>query len=460
MKSISAKIGLLIFTCILATIGFMYALTDFLYERLYVEDTEAAMIEIATKLQSQYHGGSVTDDYVAYVEDYNKLSNHNVFAVRNPKELSACVPFDIDYHTLIGPAERKLLVEGKHFTEIGYVERFGRDLITVVVPLVDGKRLEGIIYTYYPLAKISEFATSEVLYFIMAAIVFTLLIGFLCYTVLRQILKPLRELFTAVKKMSSGDYAARVSVQSKDEIGQLSHAFNEMAASIQLEDDTQKTFLATVSHELRTPISYVKGYSDILQKGYVDEQQKDDMLRLIAREAARMEHLTNEIMQLVRKEQQPLNMSFVIVGELLREVLQILHMKLEDKHMNVQWDIDETLIIDADENRVKQMFINIIENAILYSDAYSQLTLRAVEEGDFAKMTILDTGVGIPAEDLPKITQRFFRVNKARSRADGGSGLGLAIVEQLVKQHHGKLAIDSELGIGTVVTIWLPLTKE
>lgn len=457
MNSIATKIGLLIVTCILVTIGFMYALTDFLYERLYVADTEVALIEIGTKLQSRYIDGPVTDEYVADVEAYNVYSNYNIFAVRNPKELSACVPFDIDYDTLIGPEQRKLLIEGKHFTEIGYVERFDRDLITVVMPLVDDKRLEGILYMYYPLAKITEFATGDFFYLAISAVVFTGLIALLCLIILRQILKPMRALLDAVHQMSAGKYDTRVTVRSGDEVGQLSQAFNEMATSIQQQDDAQKTFLATVSHELRTPISYVKGYSDLLQKGYVPKEQQQEMLQLIAREATRMEQLTTAIMQLVRREQQPLSLGVVIVGELLREVAQLLHLKLEQKQLYIVWLLDETLLIHADESRVKQLLINVIENAILYSEPKKPITIVADVDGKFAHIQIRDEGIGIPAEDLPHVTERFYRVNKARTRSDGGSGLGLAIVAQFIEEHKGTLSFESTPYYGTTVHIRLPL---
>ena len=107
----------------------MYVFTDFLYERLYVQDSEQSMIEIGTKLQTGYSGGSVTDTYVAEVEEFNRFSNYEVFAVRNPTELSACVPFEIDYDALIGPEEREQLLKGQSVTNIGYVDRFDRQVI-------------------------------------------------------------------------------------------------------------------------------------------------------------------------------------------------------------------------------------------------------------------------------------------------------------------------------------------
>ncbi|RKJ52771.1 two-component sensor histidine kinase, partial [Butyricicoccus sp. 1XD8-22] len=163
MKKLSTKIWLLILLFLTVTVIFMVLFTDFLYERLYVSDSEQSMIEVGEKLQSLYKGGKVTDELVDKIEEYNLFSNFNVFAVRNPRELSACVPFEIDYDTLIGPDERQQLLQGKSITKIGYEQRFDREVISVILPFTDQNRLEGILYLYYPLAKISELANTEVL---------------------------------------------------------------------------------------------------------------------------------------------------------------------------------------------------------------------------------------------------------------------------------------------------------
>ena len=462
MKKISTRIWLLIFTFLMITVVFMYVLTDYLYEKLYVEDTASTMIEVGTKLQTKYVSGQVTDAFIADIEAYNDYSNLNIFAVRNPRELSACVPFDIDYETLIGTEERQQLLAGKSVQKMGYEPRFDRQLISVVLPLVDQNRLEGIIYIYFPLAKISELASREVLLLFVSAIVFLLIMSFFVYKGIRHIMRPLNELQIAVENMSQGNYEARVPVNSNDEIGKLSSTFNEMAEAIQREDEAQKAFLATVSHELRTPISYVKGYSEAIQNGIIAEEQKEDTIQLIVREANRMERLTNELLQLARMENEQTEITLypIPLAETLREVEQLLTHQAQRKQITLQLMVDETLIVEADEVKLKQIFINIIENAINYSDEQSSIEISATENDGFAHITVRDFGIGIPQEDLPHVTERFYRVNKARSRSDGGSGLGLSIVDQLLKQLRAKIAIESEIEKGTKVSITMPLMEE
>lgn len=462
MKKLSTKIWVLIVTFLLVTITFMYVFTDFLYEQLYVEDTKLSMIEVGAKLQTMYKGGKVTDEFVADIEQYNMYSYFNVFAVRNPRELSACVPFEIDYDTLIGQEERKQLLQGKSVTKIGYEQRFEREVISVIMPLTDQNRLEGILYFYYPLAKISELANKEVIILVCTVIVFSMLVAVLVYKGIRHIMRPLLELHEAVSKMSKGNYEARVPVSSKDEIGKLSEAFNEMAASIQHEDESQRTFLGTVSHELRTPLSYIKGYSEAIQNHLMEGREQEEAIRLIVRETNRMERLINELLQLARYSNESGNYELypIVLAECIRDAISLLVKKAENKKIKFEIILDESIIVQGNEEKLKQIFINVLENAVHYSNRDSKVQISTKVEKDSAIITIEDYGIGIPADDLPHITERFYRVNKARSRADGGSGLGLSIVEQLVQQHKGKLFLSSEQGKGTIITIQIPMMEE
>ncbi|RUL47483.1 sensor histidine kinase [Lysinibacillus antri] len=461
MKKLSTKIWGIITLFLVLTILFMYVLTDYLYEQLYVEDTQTSLIEVGEKLRTQYQGGKVTDDFIAEVENFNAYSNFDVFAVRNPRELSACVPFEIDYDALIGPEERQQLLQGESVTNIGYEQRFERQIISVILPLTDQNRLEGILYMYYPLAKISELANQEALFLICCAILFSCVLGFFVYKGIRHIMQPLNELQHAVEQMSDGDYKARVPVSTKDEIGKLSEAFNEMAAAIEHEDEAQKNFLATVSHELRTPISYVKGYSEAISQNFIGEKEKQEAMKVIAREANRMEQLTNELLELARtSNEQQIELYPIVLAETVREVIHLLNSKATNKKIHITTMLEEQIIVLGNEEKLKQIVINVIENAIHYSNEGSNVSiLTKITKGN-AVLEIADTGIGIPANDLPHITERFYRVNKARSRADGGSGLGLAIVEKLVKMHKGNLTITSEVGIGTTVCVTIPLMEE
>ena len=212
----------------------------------------------------------------------------------------------------------------------------------------------------------------------------------------------------------------------------------------------------------KTPLSYVKGYSEAIQNGFIEKGKQAETIQLIVREANRMERLTNELLQLARTENQQKEMLVypIPLAETLREVEQILTHQAQKKKITLQLTVDESLIVEADEEKLKRIFINIIENAINYSYEQSTVQIEAMEQDGFAHITVVDFGIGIPAEDLAHVTERFYRVNKARSRFDGGSGLGLSIVDQLVKQLQAKIEIESTLNKGTKVRITMPLMEE
>ncbi|MGM0792733.1 MAG: sensor histidine kinase [Bacillota bacterium] len=457
--SLARKIWLAIMAAIVITIVYSYFLSYLFYENLYVSHIEEELLQEGGRLASQYSSGPITEQYKEKVEWYNQVSDAEVFAVSNPRELSACLPFDIDYDTLIGPEERERLLKGDHILKTGYEERFGRRIMGVIIPLLDENRLEGILYLYIPVENISE-VTNDFAYWWVAAALLFLGAAFIFGTkIISKLTHPLADIKKAAERVSSGDYSSRVQIQSEDEIGRLARAFNQMSSSIQKEDERKKEFLADISHELRTPISYIKGYSDAILKGIADKDDK--YLHLINRESVRMERLVGDLLDLSRLDtdeyqlvRMPLPLAQVIEDSLVRYTPALREKKVELRTM-----LDPDIIIMGDEGRIGQIVQNIMDNSIRYTGkGYIEITLKASNRDCI--LTISDTGSGIPPEDLESIKQRFYRVNKARTRDDGGTGLGLAIAEKLIQLHHGSISIASSPGEGTTVTITLPMLKD
>lgn len=461
MKKLSVKIWMLLLLFITITIVFLVIFTNFLYEELYVEDKETSMVEMAENLQSTYKGGAVSNEFIKQTEDFNRFSDVEVFTVRNPRELSACLPFDVDYETLIGSEERAQLIEGNAVIKRGYEKRFNREVVSVIYPLVDENRLEGIIYVYVPLTKITEMASKDVIFLLISVSLLLLIMAWLSLKTLQKVLVPLDKLKVAANEMASGKYETRVEVKSSDEIGELAKTFNQMATSIQQEDEKKRDFLSIVSHELRTPISYIKGYGEAFEQKLVPEEKKKEIYALIVQEANRMQKLTNDLLTVARSEQnQDTDMLPLVLSEVVREVLQLVRRFADKKQIRFTVTIDEETILKADEQMTKQVLINILENAIHYSPVSSTIAIGNEIAKNETTIHIKDEGCGIAPEHLAHITERFYRVNKARSRADGGTGLGLSIASQLIEIQNGKLTFTSEIEKGTTVYITLPLWED
>lgn len=460
---LSRKISMTLVVAFIASILYASLFSYFLYERLYVNNLKTEMLETGKRLAHSYESGPVSDAFIDEVNWFGGKSQFEVFAVKNPRELSMCMPFEVDYEALISGEDRKTLLKGEPVYKKGHVERLERDVISVAVPLLDGKRLEGIIYLYYPLANLSEMTLHYSIYWIAGAILFLIIALTLWNKWLKKIIKPLKEMRMAAKELSDGNLSVRVADYPDDEIGQLAHTFNEMAESIQKEDERKKEFLANVSHELRTPLSYIKGYMEAILTGVAPQKDKKKYKQIIIREAARMERLVDDLLDLAKFESNEftLNKMPVPLAQTIEESIEKVNQRVLQKEIHLKRQLNYELIAEVDEERLEQMLLNLLDNAIRHTNkgGIISVTLTLLDKS-FGLITVADTGTGIPEEDLRKITERFYRVNKARTRKEGGTGLGLPIVEKLAKLHGGSLKIESEVGKGTSVLISLPIIPD
>lgn len=458
--SLFKKLWLTVTATILVTVLYSFLLSYLFYEKLYVDIVEKSLIEEGNRLASDYTGGILTDELKERIEWYNEKSESEVFLVSNPKELSACLPYAIDYETLIGKEEREQLLNGEPVFKSGFEERFGRKILSVAIPLLDNSRLEGIIYLYVPLAKISELTVDFSFLWLIGGVAFIFIAAFLGFKMLHRLTRPIAAMKEAAERVSIGDYSARVDIQSKDEIGQLAKAFNHMSESIQKEDEKKRDFLADVSHELRTPISYIKGYSEALDTGMIknpSEQQK--YLKLISREAGRMVKIVADLLDLSRldADEYKLVQNPFSLAQLIEDFIIKYGPLMDEKKIALSLELDPDIIINGDEGRMEQIFQNIIDNSIRYTDCEGDIKIRLAKHSYGCTVEIEDSGIGIPEEDIKNLRNRFYRVNKGRSRADGGTGLGLAIADKLVELHEGKMEITSKLGEGTIVKLYFPV---
>jgi two-component system phosphate regulon sensor histidine kinase PhoR len=223
-------------------------------------------------------------------------------------------------------------------------------------------------------------------------------------------------------------------------------------------EQMRKDFLANVSHELRTPITSIKGFTETLLDGAMEDQKfREHFLSIILKESDRMQSLIEDLLDLSRIEQQgfQMNMAKVDVKQLIEEIAVILQAKAVDKEMNLRVMIPTSITVMGDAHRLKQIFINLINNAILYTPSGGTIEVSATEEKNRVRICVSDTGIGISEEEIPRIFERFYRIDKARSRNTGGTGLGLSIVKHLVEAHNGEITVQSTPGKGTMFTIIL-----
>ncbi|MFD0712385.1 two-component system histidine kinase PnpS [Paenibacillus sp. GCM10027626] len=229
-------------------------------------------------------------------------------------------------------------------------------------------------------------------------------------------------------------------------------------------------FVANVSHELKTPIAAVKGFAETLLGGAVkDEETTRSFLQIIFDESERLNRLIGDILELSKIESRrvPLQFSPVDMYSFTKKTLELLSAEASRKHITLEMNAEPGLYVEADEDRLRQIVMNLLGNGINYTPEGGKVSIKVGPAGthgsdgdyDFVRLTISDTGIGIPKKDLPRIFERFYRVDKARSRGSGGTGLGLSIVKHLVELHNGTIAVESEVGVGSTFIIELPVLQ-
>lgn len=301
---------------------------------------------------------------------------------------------------------------------------------------------------------------TQVRWALLSSIVLALMLavvsgGFL----VRSALTPVSQITGTARSIIKGglDAGRRVDYRGPpDEIGQLASTFDLMIDNLDQAFQSQKHFVADSSHELRGPLTVIRGNLDLLKRGTLSEADRKESLKAIESETARMIKIANDLLLLAEIESQKapgketVSLKSIVLEELKRARL------LAGKRQ-VSVGRLESLSITGDTLRLKQVLANLVENAIKYTPETGSIILSLFREGDWARLEVADTGMGIAPEHLPHIFDRFYRVDKARSRATGGAGLGLAIVKGIVEQHAGHVTVTSEPGTGTTFTVWLKL---
>ncbi|MBA2173360.1 PAS domain-containing protein [Halobacillus locisalis] len=234
--------------------------------------------------------------------------------------------------------------------------------------------------------------------------------------------------------------------------------FHDISELKQLEQ-MRKDFVANVSHELKTPITSIRGFSETLLDGAMkDEAMLEQFLQIILKESGRLQSLIQDLLELSKLEQDDFHLNIENIGmqRLLHDLIPIVQQQADNKGIRLNTTLEEDPFVQGDSSRLKQVFMNLLTNAVNYTPEGGEVAIELEELEDHVKVSVKDNGVGIPEEEISRIFERFYRVDKARSRNSGGTGLGLAIVKHIIEGHHGRIYVESEVDNGTVFHVEIP----
>lgn len=308
--------------------------------------------------------------------------------------------------------------------------------------------------TIFLSSKINRFLIWGALFAVALALLVTFFLS-------RRILSPVRTLINTAKKLGEGDFNQRVNIKDKGEIGELAQTFNSMASDLQRGEKLRRNMVADVAHELRTPLSNVSGYLEAIRDDVIKPEPA--VITSLSEEVDLLARLVNDLQDLaisdageLKLERQPEDLS-----QLISQSLKAIQAKVLEKGLTTSIDIPSELpLVEIDYHRISQVFRNLLNNAILHTPGGGNINISARQKENMIFVSVTDTGEGIPAEELPNLFERFYRIDKSRSRTGGGNGLGLTIVKRLVEAHGGKVGVQSEVGRGSVFSFSIPVVTQ
>ncbi len=293
-----------------------------------------------------------------------------------------------------------------------------------------------------------------ILMLILAGVFIMLLITFSGVYFIRSILVPVQRVNAVAEQIAKGDFDVRIEKAKNDELGQLCDSINDMAGELAATERMKNDFISSVSHELRTPLTAIKGWAETLQEG-VDEETSEKGMGVIIRESERLSGLVEELLDFSRLQSGRMRLSISRLDILVELDEAVFLFTDRARTENKQLIYEENAMLPpvyGDADRIRQAFVSILDNALKYTEAGGTITVSAAETDDRVHVTISDTGCGIPAEHLPNVKKKFYKANQLVR----GSGIGLAVADEIVAMHGGSLDVQSQVGVGTSVTITLP----
>lgn len=298
----------------------------------------------------------------------------------------------------------------------------------------------------------------EMRMFLAVLLIMVLLFSFLLVLIsTRFIVNPIKRLTEATKKIAAGNYHLKLKVNRRDEIGRLAEDFSKMSDSLEQTEEKRQEFVSSVSHEIQSPLTSIQGFSQTLREESLSEAERHHYLSIIEKESKRLSALSKQLLTLsfLDSEMDADNKVPFDLADQLKEVVFTTEWQWREKDITIELDISPAKII-GDPKLLQQVWMNLVTNAIRYTDPGGTVTIRTVNEKHGVQITVEDTGIGIDESDITQLFERFYKVDKARTRTENSTGLGLSIVKKIIELHKGTIMVESELGTGSQFIIELP----
>ncbi|MFP4976927.1 sensor histidine kinase [Paenibacillus sp. CN-4] len=447
---IGLKLGSVIITVFLIVLVFLGFTVDRLFTRFYYDRMRTQTEELGSHFAVMARTDPASGEMM---KTFAEFSNVSIFNVRRNGEL-------LLHSGTHDPADRQMIrlpdvekIFGGHKINFVYTDISGVRYLVSGQPIYKDNTPASALYVMSSMENMEQ-SLRDVrnLLLLSGAGAFFMALG-ITWIIAQFLSRPLLKMQQATRKIAAGDLETRLEMSSRDELGSLAHAINDLAVDLQRYRDTRQEFFANISHELRTPITYLEGYSQVLrQELYTTEEEKQKYLEIIHDEALRLQHLVEDLFDLAKMEEGKVSLEpgWVNLSELTRQAITKVELKAGEKQLRLVFnETGRRQEIYADKKRMEQIIFNLLENAVRYTEHGGIEVSLSYSPNHTVLLAVEDTGMGIPDDELSFIFERFYRVEKSRSRQYGGTGLGLSIVKKLVEIQGGQITVTSEAGKGT-----------
>lgn len=462
LKSIRGRLVGSHLIIILLTVTIFSCILVFLLRQYYYGDVETILNEQAEFAANSY---SNYTDVESLEQNAKKLLDNifvNTYAQVQIIDVEGKILADSEESWSVGakvnhPDVQKAIKSKKKTRWIGEVSLTYERVFSISQPIIVKDDIIGVVRLTSTLTEIDSIILKMVLFFIVIGIVVVLLVLAVSYFLSGTIIKPVKEITNAAEEIALGRLEVRVPKRYDDEVGKLAVTLNHMAEEISNHQKLKDDFIASISHELRTPLTSIKGWASTLNSSdFSDVDEFREGLEIIENETDRLALLVNELLDFSKlaSKSTSLGIDALDVGEFLCEIRNQMNPRAQRQGIMIELEVEDDLaLIKADRNRLKQVMINILDNSLKYTQEGGQIKISGQSKKEEIIISIEDTGIGIPEDDLHKVKEKFYKVSTSFS----GNGLGLAICDEIVRLHNGRIELSSIFGKGTRVDVFLPL---
>ncbi|WP_028547815.1 sensor histidine kinase [Paenibacillus sp. UNC451MF] len=457
---VSHYVLVVLLTLILAESVFLYSVRTFYYNSIASNLSNHA--QVSASFYNKFHNNLnvlMFDSQLPEVVESFAHDNAELQIINNQGTVLASTS-GFAVHELIKTKDVKTAAQGGTSRWIGTNATTGERVMAISTPLEWNGQPIALLRYVTSLEEVDRAISNLANIALLVGLIILATVSLISLGLANSIVKPINRITAASAMMAKGRLDTRVDEGFRYELGDLAKTLNYMAQEIVKSDQLKSDFISSISHELRTPLTSIKGWSETILLGNMQDKEETRMgLKVISKETDRLVGLVEELLDFSRLEQKQLALDIrqVDLPQLLNEVVLQLAAKAKTKGISFLYDqqgAKEPIMIPGDENRLKQVFLNIADNAVKFARQDTTIDVRVTEDSDFLSVSIHDEGITIPQVHLSRVTEKFYQVNPQGE----GTGLGLAICTEIIELHSGTLTINSN-ELGTEVIVLLPLER-